>query len=108
MNPEEIRKKVQGLDNRGTQRLLALLLLDSTVRVRGLLADPAEQACSVDKLSRANELAHTIAGYFLSAGDKTRFPADRISDLISSAEAQGLIDWSSFQTRAFAQDNRLQ
>jgi hypothetical protein len=102
MDSNEIKKRVAKLDARETQRLLALLLLDSTVRVRSLLVDALAQTGSVEKLRGANELAHTIAGYILSEGDGTRFPTDRLSDLISDAEEQGLIDWPSFQTRAFA------
>ena len=106
MDLKEINKRVAMLDARETQRVLALLLLDSTVSVRSLLVDAHEQTVSVEKLKEANELTHTIASFILSEGDSARFPTDRLSGLISRAEEQGLIDWPSFQTRAFAKEKQ--
>jgi hypothetical protein len=106
MDRKTLKSRVAKLDAQATHRLLALLLLDSTVRARSLLVDAQEGSATLDRLQQANELAHTIAGYLLSEGDNARFPSDRLSELISNAEKQGLIDWPSFRTRAFAQDKR--
>jgi hypothetical protein len=102
MQVDEIRQAIEQLDAHGVRRALAILLLDSTVRARDLLSGVQQdgEAAQWSKISLANEIAHTVAGFLLSNGDRERFPNERLAELIREADSDGLIQYSSFATRA--------
>jgi hypothetical protein len=104
MQDDEIRQAIERLDAHGVQRVLAILLLDSTVRVRDLLVGVEKdgEGAQWRRISHANEIAHTVAGFLLSNGDRARFPNDRLAKLIREAHSDGLIQYSSFANRALS------
>jgi hypothetical protein len=102
MDDDEVKQAIERLGSHELQRVLATLLLDSTVRVRDLLACVEQQgeAAEWSRVSHANEIAHTVAGFLLSNGDRSRFPNKRLIELIREASRDGLIQYSSFAKRA--------
>jgi hypothetical protein len=65
MRDDVIKQAVEQLGSHELQRALAILLLDSTVRVRDLLTSVQQhgEAAEWSKISHANEIAHTVAGF---------------------------------------------
>jgi|SRR5919109_4300588 hypothetical protein len=102
MDDDELKQAIDRLGSHEIQRALAMLLLDSTVRVRDLLARVQQhgEVAQLDKISHANEIAHTVASFLLSNGDRSRFPNERLVELIREANCNGLIEYSSFAIRA--------
>ena len=102
MRDDEIMQAIERLGSHELQRALAILLLDSTVRVRDLLAGVQQpgEAAPWSTISHANEIAHTVAGFLLSNGDRSRFPNERLAELIREASRDGLIQYPSFAKRA--------
>jgi hypothetical protein len=101
MHDDEILQAIERLGSQELQRALAVLLLDSTVRVRDLLASVQRhgEVAEWGKISHANEIAHTVAGFLLSNGDSSRFPNERLVELIREASRDGLIQYPSFAKR---------
>jgi hypothetical protein len=64
------------------------------------------EAAEWSKISHANEIAHTVAGFLLSNGDRARCPKERLVELIREATSDGLIQYSSFAIRALSPDRR--
>jgi hypothetical protein len=104
MEDDEIKQAIERLSSHDLQRALPISLLNSTVRVRDLLACVQQDAevAQWSKISHANEIAHAVAGFLLSNGDRARFPNERLVELIREASSDGLVQYSSFATRALS------